>query len=128
MNISLPLLENSEPECCVEKTDRTLVEACSNKLSDSKLHYHFGLNRCNRMLFSDRSITYRLMGKTASFLKDKRRQIMKTLTRPPRQNVVQQQRKTVRHKHGWNFSLSLLEEYYNPAHGHAEDNNNDHAE
>ncbi|GJR61176.1 hypothetical protein Tco_1503338 [Tanacetum coccineum] len=41
---------------------------------------------------------------------------------PPRQNVVPTAEKTDSSQQG-----PLLEEYYNPAHGHAEDNNNDQA-
>ncbi|GKA52262.1 retrovirus-related pol polyprotein from transposon TNT 1-94 [Tanacetum coccineum] len=45
---------------------------------------------------------------------------------PPRQNVVPTAEKTDSSQHGLEFLFSpLLEEYYNPAHGHAEDNNND---
>ncbi|GJU72148.1 hypothetical protein Tco_1263553 [Tanacetum coccineum] len=44
---------------------------------------------------------------------------------PPRQNVVPTTEKTDSSQQGLEFLFSpLLEEYYNPAHGHAEDNNN----
>ncbi|GJZ60815.1 gag-pol polyprotein [Tanacetum coccineum] len=47
---------------------------------------------------------------------------------PPRQNVVPTTEKTDSSQQGLEFLFSpLLEEYYNPAHGHAEDNNNDQA-
>ncbi|GJZ70193.1 retrovirus-related pol polyprotein from transposon TNT 1-94 [Tanacetum coccineum] len=47
---------------------------------------------------------------------------------PPRQNVVPIAKKTDSSQQGFKFLLSpLLEEYYNPTHGHAEDNNNDQA-
>ncbi|GJV77632.1 retrovirus-related pol polyprotein from transposon TNT 1-94 [Tanacetum coccineum] len=47
---------------------------------------------------------------------------------PPRQNVVPIAEKTDSSQQGLEFLFSpLLEEYYNPAHGHAEDNNNDQA-
>ncbi|GJW90288.1 retrovirus-related pol polyprotein from transposon TNT 1-94 [Tanacetum coccineum] len=47
---------------------------------------------------------------------------------PPRQNVVPTAEKTDASQQGLEFLFStLLEEYYNPAHGHAEDNNNDQA-
>ncbi|GKF99476.1 hypothetical protein Tco_0298259, partial [Tanacetum coccineum] len=47
---------------------------------------------------------------------------------PPRQNVVPTPKKTDSSQQGLEFLFSpLLEEYYNPAHGHAEDNNNDQA-
>ncbi|GJT02655.1 retrovirus-related pol polyprotein from transposon TNT 1-94 [Tanacetum coccineum] len=47
---------------------------------------------------------------------------------PPRQNVVPTAKKTDSSQQGLEFLFSpLLEEYYNPAHGHAEDNNNDQA-
>ncbi|GJU54837.1 hypothetical protein Tco_1228551 [Tanacetum coccineum] len=47
---------------------------------------------------------------------------------PPRQNVVPTAEKTNSSQQGLEFLFSpLLEEYYNPAHGHAEDNNNDQA-
>ncbi|GJU82160.1 hypothetical protein Tco_1284525 [Tanacetum coccineum] len=43
---------------------------------------------------------------------------------PPRQNVVPTAEKTDSSQQGLEFLFSpLLEEYYNPAHGHAEDNN-----
>ncbi|GJW46973.1 RNA-directed DNA polymerase, eukaryota [Tanacetum coccineum] len=45
---------------------------------------------------------------------------------PLRQNVVPTAEKTDSSQHGLEFLFSpLLEEYYNPTHGHAEDNNND---
>ncbi|GJR03010.1 retrovirus-related pol polyprotein from transposon TNT 1-94 [Tanacetum coccineum] len=45
---------------------------------------------------------------------------------PPRQNVVPTAEKTDSSQQGLEFLFSLLhEEYYNPTHGHAEDNNND---
>ncbi|GKF86346.1 hypothetical protein Tco_0254173, partial [Tanacetum coccineum] len=45
---------------------------------------------------------------------------------PPRQNVVPTAEKTDSSQQGLEFLFSpLLEEYYNLAHGHAEDNNND---
>ncbi|GKF58761.1 hypothetical protein Tco_0172298, partial [Tanacetum coccineum] len=44
------------------------------------------------------------------------------------QNVVPTTEKTYSSQQGLEFLFSpLLEEYYNPAHGHAEDNNNDQA-
>ncbi|GJU24854.1 zinc finger, CCHC-type containing protein [Tanacetum coccineum] len=47
---------------------------------------------------------------------------------PPRQNVVPTAERTDSSQQGLEFLFSpLLEEYYNPAHGHAEDNNNDQA-
>ncbi|GJV97986.1 retrovirus-related pol polyprotein from transposon TNT 1-94 [Tanacetum coccineum] len=47
---------------------------------------------------------------------------------PPRQNVVPTAEKTDSSQQGLEFLFSpLLEEYYHPAHGHAEDNNNDQA-
>ncbi|GJV24299.1 hypothetical protein Tco_1376994 [Tanacetum coccineum] len=47
---------------------------------------------------------------------------------PPRQNVVPIVEKTDSSQQGLDFLFSpLLEEYYNPAHCHAEDNNNDQA-
>ncbi|GJT03380.1 hypothetical protein Tco_0824549 [Tanacetum coccineum] len=47
---------------------------------------------------------------------------------PPRQNVVPTTEKTDSSQQGLEFLFSpLLEEYYNPAHGHAKDNNNDQA-
>ncbi|GJT99183.1 hypothetical protein Tco_1094701 [Tanacetum coccineum] len=46
----------------------------------------------------------------------------------PRQNDVPTAEKTDSSQQGLEFLFSpLLEEYYNPAHGHAEDNNNDQA-
>ncbi|GJS19730.1 hypothetical protein Tco_0448362 [Tanacetum coccineum] len=47
---------------------------------------------------------------------------------PPRQNVVPPAEKTDSSQQGLEFLFSpLLEEYYNPAHGQAEENNNDQA-
>ncbi|GJW38516.1 hypothetical protein Tco_0064361, partial [Tanacetum coccineum] len=47
---------------------------------------------------------------------------------PPRQNVVPLAEKTDSSQHGLEFLFSpLLEEYYNPIHGQAEENNNDQA-
>ncbi|GKC34430.1 uncharacterized mitochondrial protein-like protein, partial [Tanacetum coccineum] len=47
---------------------------------------------------------------------------------PPRQNVVPTAEKTDSSQQGLEFLFSpLLKEYYNPAHGHAEENNNDQA-
>ncbi|GKC07260.1 retrovirus-related pol polyprotein from transposon TNT 1-94, partial [Tanacetum coccineum] len=47
---------------------------------------------------------------------------------PPRQNVVPTAEKIDSSHQGLEFLFSpLLEEYYNPTHGHAEDNNNDQA-
>ncbi|GKG18227.1 hypothetical protein Tco_0372525, partial [Tanacetum coccineum] len=47
---------------------------------------------------------------------------------PPRQNVVPTTEKTDSSQQRLEFLFSpLLEEYYNPSHGHAEDNNNDQA-
>ncbi|GJX59014.1 retrovirus-related pol polyprotein from transposon TNT 1-94 [Tanacetum coccineum] len=48
---------------------------------------------------------------------------------PPRQNVVPPAEKTDSSQQGLEFLFSpLLEEYYNPTHGQAEENNNDQAE
>ncbi|GJR50508.1 hypothetical protein Tco_1401029 [Tanacetum coccineum] len=65
----------------------------------------------------------------ASFLKDKWRQNITTLPpAPPRQNVFPSAEKTVSSQQGLEFLFSpLLEEYYNPTHGLAEENNNDQA-
>ncbi|GKF74300.1 hypothetical protein Tco_0220632, partial [Tanacetum coccineum] len=47
---------------------------------------------------------------------------------PPRQNVVPITEKTDSSQQGLEFFFSpLLEEYYNPTHGQAEENNNDQA-
>ncbi|GKA09821.1 hypothetical protein Tco_0689254 [Tanacetum coccineum] len=47
---------------------------------------------------------------------------------PPRQNVVPTAEKTDSSQQGLEFLFSpLLEEYYNPTHGLAEENNNDQA-
>ncbi|GJS41137.1 retrovirus-related pol polyprotein from transposon TNT 1-94 [Tanacetum coccineum] len=47
---------------------------------------------------------------------------------PPRQNVIPIAKKTDSSQQGLEFLFSpLLEEYYNPTDGHAEDNNNDQA-
>ncbi|GJS47028.1 retrovirus-related pol polyprotein from transposon TNT 1-94 [Tanacetum coccineum] len=63
----------------------------------------------------------------ASFLKDKRRQTMTTLT-PSRHKFVPSAEKTDSSHQGLEFLFSpLLEEYYNPTHGQAEENNNDQA-
>ncbi|GJT83365.1 retrovirus-related pol polyprotein from transposon TNT 1-94 [Tanacetum coccineum] len=69
------------------------------------------------------------MSLQASFLKDKRRQIMTTLTLCPQDKMLfLQQKRQIRHNKGWNFSSVLYhEEYYNPTHDQAEENNNDQA-
>ncbi|GJZ68901.1 retrovirus-related pol polyprotein from transposon TNT 1-94 [Tanacetum coccineum] len=65
-------------------------------------------------------IVFVLVRNIASFLKDRRRQ--------PTQNVVPTAEKTDSSQQGLEFLFSpLLEEYYNPTHDHAEDNNNDQA-
>ncbi|GJW35135.1 hypothetical protein Tco_0058055 [Tanacetum coccineum] len=47
---------------------------------------------------------------------------------PPRQNVVPSAEKTVSSQQGLEFLFSpLIEEYYNPTHGQAKENNNDQA-
>ncbi|GKG18290.1 hypothetical protein Tco_0372588, partial [Tanacetum coccineum] len=47
---------------------------------------------------------------------------------PPRQNVAPPAEKTDSSQQGLDFLFSpLLEEYYNPTHGQAEENNNDQA-
>ncbi|GJU12496.1 retrovirus-related pol polyprotein from transposon TNT 1-94 [Tanacetum coccineum] len=67
---------------------------------------------------------------TGSFLRTKGVQIMTTSDPvPPRQNVVPTAEKTDSSQQGLEFLFSpLLEEYYNPTHGLAEENNNDQAE
>ncbi|GKF54935.1 hypothetical protein Tco_0165275, partial [Tanacetum coccineum] len=65
----------------------------------------------------------------ASFLKDRRRQIMTTLTLCPQDKMLfLQQKRQMSSQQGLEFLFSpLLEEYYNPTHGQAEENNNDQA-
>ncbi|GJU43049.1 hypothetical protein Tco_1200315 [Tanacetum coccineum] len=61
-------------------------------------------------------------------LKDKRHQIMTTLSRAPRQNVVPTAEKIDSSQQGLEFLFSpLLEELLNPDYGQAKDNNNDQA-
>ncbi|GJS64006.1 integrase, catalytic region, zinc finger, CCHC-type containing protein [Tanacetum coccineum] len=65
----------------------------------------------------------------ASFLKDKRRQIMTTSDPvPPNHMFVPTAEKIDSSQQGLEFLFShLLEEYYNPTHGQAEENNNGQA-
>ncbi|GJV38606.1 retrovirus-related pol polyprotein from transposon TNT 1-94 [Tanacetum coccineum] len=81
----------------VERRNRTLVEAARTMLSASKLPLSF-------------------WAEAASFLKDKRRQIMTTLTPCPQDKMLfLQQKRQIRHIKGWNFSsVLLIEEYYTP--------------
>ncbi|GJR83357.1 retrovirus-related pol polyprotein from transposon TNT 1-94 [Tanacetum coccineum] len=93
----------------VERRNRTLVKAGRTMLLASKLPLSF-------------------WAEAASFLKDKRRDYDNSDPVPPRQNVVPTAEKTDSSQQGLEFLFSpLLEEYYNPTHGHAEDNNNDQA-
>ncbi|GJW62787.1 hypothetical protein Tco_0112122 [Tanacetum coccineum] len=63
-----------------------------------------------------------------SFLKDKWCQFRQLWTPCPWQNVCSYSERTNSSQQGLEFLFSpLLKEYYNPAHGHAEDNNNDQA-
>ncbi|GJX13932.1 hypothetical protein Tco_0205690 [Tanacetum coccineum] len=64
----------------------------------------------------------------ASFLKDKSHRYDNSDPVPPRQNVVPTAEKTDSSQQGLEFLFSpLLEEYYNPTHGQAEENNNNQA-
>ncbi|GJU60328.1 retrovirus-related pol polyprotein from transposon TNT 1-94 [Tanacetum coccineum] len=68
------------------------------------------------------------MSLKASFLKDKRRQIMTTLTPCPQDKMLfLQQKRQIRHNKDWNFSLVLYLKNITIQHSHAEDNNNDQA-
>ncbi|GJU03651.1 retrovirus-related pol polyprotein from transposon TNT 1-94 [Tanacetum coccineum] len=64
----------------------------------------------------------------ASFLRTKGSTMDNSDPVPPRQNVVPSAEKTDSSQQGLEFLFSpLLEEYYNPTHGQAEENNNDQA-
>ncbi|GJX83633.1 retrovirus-related pol polyprotein from transposon TNT 1-94 [Tanacetum coccineum] len=86
----------------VERRNRTLAEAAGTMLSASKLPLSFWAEAASYYDNSDPV--------------------------PTRQNVVPTAKKTDSSQQGLEFLFSpLLEEYYNPAHGLAEDNNNDQA-
>ncbi|GJT43130.1 retrovirus-related pol polyprotein from transposon TNT 1-94 [Tanacetum coccineum] len=64
----------------------------------------------------------------SSFLNGQKLRLYNSDPVPPRQNVVPTTKTTDSSQQGLEFLFSpLLEEYYNPIHGHAEDNNNDQA-
>ncbi|GJW06450.1 retrovirus-related pol polyprotein from transposon TNT 1-94 [Tanacetum coccineum] len=64
----------------------------------------------------------------SSFLNGQKLRLYNSDPVPPRQNVVPITKTTDSSQQGLEFLFSpLLEEYYNPIHGHAEDNNNDQA-
>ncbi|GJS86782.1 retrovirus-related pol polyprotein from transposon TNT 1-94 [Tanacetum coccineum] len=116
----------------VERRNRTLVEAARMMLSASKLPLSFWLKQDGENLdkMKEKGIPIVSCGisNSASFLKDKRRDYDNSDPVPPRQNVVPTAEKTDSSQQGLEFLFSpLLEEYYNPTHGHAEDNNNDQA-
>ncbi|GJQ99989.1 hypothetical protein Tco_0522974 [Tanacetum coccineum] len=112
LNIRLPLLEHLN-RTALSKDETALLlrllEQCSQLLS---FHYHFELKQLqpHAILRTDQS-SYRLMER-----------------RPPRQHVVPIAEKTDSSQQGLELLFSpLLEEYYNPAYSHAEDNNDDQA-
>ncbi|GJY36647.1 integrase, catalytic region, zinc finger, CCHC-type containing protein [Tanacetum coccineum] len=86
-----------------------------------------GLSHDDSAQSSSQVITVR--SDRASFLKDKKASDMDNSDPvPPRQNVVPSAEKPDSLQQGLEFLFSpLLEEYYNPTHGLAEENNNDQA-
>ncbi|GJZ69985.1 retrovirus-related pol polyprotein from transposon TNT 1-94 [Tanacetum coccineum] len=94
----------------VERRNRTLVEAARMMLSASKLPLSF---------WAEAGLVPQ--GQKASDYDN-------SDPVPPRQNVVPTAEKTDSSQQGLEFLFSpLLEEYYNPTHGLAEENNNDQA-
>ncbi|GJV11212.1 retrovirus-related pol polyprotein from transposon TNT 1-94 [Tanacetum coccineum] len=95
----------------VERRNRTLVEAARTMLSASKLPLSF---------WAEAARSSRTKGVNYTTLT--------SWTPCPRQNVVPTAEKTDSSQQGLEFLFSpLLEEYYNPTHGLAEDNNNNQA-
>ncbi|GJV56131.1 retrovirus-related pol polyprotein from transposon TNT 1-94 [Tanacetum coccineum] len=93
----------------VERRNRTLVEAARTMLSASKLPLSF-------------------WAEAARSSRTKGVQIDNSDPVPPRQNVVPSAEKTDSSHQGLEFLFSsLIEEYYTPTHGQAEENNNGQA-
>ncbi|GJZ10498.1 gag-pol polyprotein [Tanacetum coccineum] len=139
----------------VERRNRTLVEAARTMLSASKLPLSFWAEAAPflnvQMTFEQRSsslVLHQMMSDhNSSDLAPQRQEMSvenvssslvpqghKALDYdnsdpvPPRQNVVPTTKKTDSSHQGLEFLFSpLIEEYYTPAHGHAEDNNNNQA-
>ncbi|GKF51085.1 retrovirus-related pol polyprotein from transposon TNT 1-94 [Tanacetum coccineum] len=91
----------------VERRNHTLVEAARTMLSTSKLPLSFWAKAVQTACYTDNRSLLK-MTLQASFLKEKRRQIMTTLT-PCLQDkmLFLQQKRQIRHNKGWNFSSVL---------------------
>ncbi|GJY13730.1 putative reverse transcriptase domain-containing protein [Tanacetum coccineum] len=121
---------DGQSSSCVMKSTRLLSDLKAETLyfwyfmDPISTLYLFKKHFINSSLFHDLKL-HQL--KHGLILKEIRRLIMDN-SDPVRQNdknVVLQQRRQIGHNKGWKFLLNpLLEEYYNPAHSHAEDNNN----
>ncbi|GJV10011.1 retrovirus-related pol polyprotein from transposon TNT 1-94 [Tanacetum coccineum] len=139
-----------EQKGIVERRNRTLVEAARTMLSASKLPLSFWLKQDGENLdkMKEKGIPIVSCGISNSTRTHRRprddfvENVSSGLVPqgqkasdydnsdpvPPRQNVVPTAEKTDSSQQGLEFLFSpLLEEYYNPTHGHAEDNNNDQA-
>ncbi|GJR07790.1 retrovirus-related pol polyprotein from transposon TNT 1-94 [Tanacetum coccineum] len=109
--ISLQETTSSTPICFMAKASPT--QANESDLNSSDLSPH-----------TRESVKIRF----SLVLKSKSVQIRKSDPVPPRQNVVPTAEKTDSSHQGLEFLFSpLLEEYYNPTHDQAEENNNDQA-
>ncbi|GJW47481.1 retrovirus-related pol polyprotein from transposon TNT 1-94 [Tanacetum coccineum] len=105
----------------VERWNRILVEVARMMLSAFKLPLSFWAEAVATACYTqNRSIIILTHGKTAYHIINDRKPSIKHL------HIFAE--KTDSSQQGLEFLFSpLLEEYYNPAHGHAEDNNNDQA-
>ncbi|GJR06788.1 retrovirus-related pol polyprotein from transposon TNT 1-94 [Tanacetum coccineum] len=120
----------------VERRNRTLVEAARTMLSASKLPLSFWAEAVATACYTqNRSIIISTHGKTAYHIINDRKPLIKHLhifgcicyiTRDG-ENLDKMKEKGDPCVMVGYSTHPLLEEYYNPAHGHAEDNNNDQA-
>ncbi|GJS48443.1 retrovirus-related pol polyprotein from transposon TNT 1-94 [Tanacetum coccineum] len=100
----------------VERQNRTLVEAARTMLSASKLPLSF---------WAEASKGYRIYNKRTRLIVESIHIKFDEIKEMMSDHNTE---KTYSSQQGLEFLFSpLLEEYYNPAHGHAEDNNNDQA-
>ncbi|GJT15024.1 retrovirus-related pol polyprotein from transposon TNT 1-94 [Tanacetum coccineum] len=105
----------------VERRNHTLVEAARTMLSASKLPLSFWAEAVATACYTQNiSIIISTHGKTAYHIINDRKPSIKHL------HIFAE--KTNSSHQGLEFLFNpLIEEYYTPAHGHAEDNNNDQA-
>ncbi|GJX10821.1 retrovirus-related pol polyprotein from transposon TNT 1-94 [Tanacetum coccineum] len=122
----------------VERRNRTLVEAARTMLSASKASIIQILAKAvaTSCLYSEQIIHHIPHGRegishhhdSSRSYRTKASYCYNSDPVPPRQNVVPIAEKTDSSQQGLEFLFSpLLEEYYNPTHGLAEENNNDQA-